>query len=216
MYKITRIVQSCFRIEGLSDLTIYFDPFKIPKDAKKADIITISHSHFDHNSSSSIRNIFTKNTIVICPRKKKRIHTKWNPVGLAVDQSKSVEGAKITAIPMYNTHKPIKFHPKKFELNGYIIEIEGIRFYHPGDCDLIPEMSTLGPIDVAFFPIGGFFTMNIDQAVEATSIINPKYVIPMHENRNYGNLNKFENKLKAKYPRFQVIKLLNNESKTFN
>jgi L-ascorbate metabolism protein UlaG (beta-lactamase superfamily) len=99
-----------------------------------------------------------------------------------------VNNAEIEAVPAYNVNKfrapGVVFHPKEMGYVGYVIEIDKIRIYHAGDTDFIPEMNNLGRIDIAMLPIGGTYTMNVEEAVEAVRTIKPKYTIPMH----YGSI----------------------------
>ena len=160
---------------------IYIDPFKIPA-GEKADIILITHSHYDHCSVEDLKKIVKDNCIVICPGD---CCSKFNHMDEKIDlkviepgQRMQIGGLKVIAVPAYNTNK--QFHGKEEYWNGYILELGGIRIYHAGDTDLIPEMARLGKIDVALLPVGGNYTMNAEEAAKAASLIKPGLAVPMH------------------------------------
>ncbi|MEM2004008.1 MAG: MBL fold metallo-hydrolase, partial [Nitrososphaerota archaeon] len=93
-------------------------------------------------------------------------------------------GVRYLVVPAYNVNKfrapGVVFHPKEYGGVGYIIEVDNIRIYHPGDTDLIEEMKTLGRIDVALLPVSGTYVMTAEEAAKAVDIIKPDLAIPMH------------------------------------
>lgn len=206
---IKRFKQSCFLIK-INQQNLYIDPYGIPDDAAKADLILITHCHSDHSEKSSLENIFNGQTIVICPEACQKIIQKRNakPVKPRLDLEE--KGIKIETIPMYNLRwYRMLFHRKSKELCGYIICAEDKRIYHAGDTDIIPEMEQLENIDYALLPIGGFFTMNKEEALKAIEKINPKKVIPMHNLRT--DLEEFKYLVKERFPNIEVIILKENE-----
>jgi L-ascorbate metabolism protein UlaG (beta-lactamase superfamily) len=90
---------------------------------------------------------------------------------------KQWEGFTIETLPSYNTDKD--FHPKKNNWLGFILTVDGVRIYHPGDADFIPEMKGL-KADIAFLPVSGTYVMTAKQAAEAARAIKPKIAVPMH------------------------------------
>lgn len=164
---------------------IYIDPFKIFR-GEKADIILITHSHYDHCSIEDLKKIVKNGTIVVCSgdccSKFSHMEEKIDLRVIEPGQKIQVGEIKVIAVPAYNTNK--NFHSKSEYWNGYIIEVDGLRIYHAGDTDLIPEMSKLGKIDVALLPVGGTYTMTAEEAVKAASVIKPSVAIPMH----YGDI----------------------------
>jgi len=178
---------SGFLIQALNKI-IYIDPFNINVNIK-ADIILITHNHYDHCSIKDIEKIAKDNTIIImpvdCQSSITKINKKIQMKILQPRQGIKLDGIEIIAVPAYNINK--SFHPKAEEWNGYIITLAGIRIYHAGDTDLIPEMSKLGKIDLALLPIGGNYTMNASEAAEAASIIKPKLAVPIHWGAIIGN-----------------------------
>jgi L-ascorbate metabolism protein UlaG (beta-lactamase superfamily) len=179
MTTIKWIAHSCFQITTNDKKVIYTDPYQIKKGEPQGDIILVSHSHYDHLDKDSIKNILKNGTKVVCPKTCINELPSYNPIGLDPNESTEFSGIKITAVPAYNPNK--KFHPKGNKWNGYVLEISGKRIYHAGDTDVIPEMKSLGNIDVALLPVGDNFTMGFSDAVEALKIIKPKTVVPMHD-----------------------------------
>lgn len=92
-----------------------------------------------------------------------------------------VQGIKFETIPAYNTNKT--FHPKENYWVGYIITLDGIRYYIAGDTDITEENRKV-KCDVAFVPVGGTYTMNYSEAAELVNIIKPKIAVPIH----YGSV----------------------------
>ena len=159
---------------------ICIDPYKITSE-EKADIILITHGHYDHCSIEDIQKVADKHSIIVatpdCSSKfSGKVEVKDVKL-ISPGKSITVEGVKIEAVPAYNPKK--QFHPKENEWVGYIVEIKGKRIYHAGDTDLIPEMKNI-TADVAMLPIGGNYTMTAEEAAEAANQINPKLAIPIH------------------------------------
>jgi L-ascorbate metabolism protein UlaG (beta-lactamase superfamily) len=188
--KIEWLGHSGFRIFN-ERVVLYIDPFKLAEDEfemKKADIIFITHSHYDHCSIEDIEKISKDGTVVICPpdcQSKFRHVSSMIKLQMAEIGNKTYFdkfGLTYWGIPAYNINK--SFHSKEEDWLGYLIQFEGysnnVLIYHAGDTDIIPEMKQLSEIDVAFLPIGGNFTMNAGEAAKAAGIIKPKIAIPMH------------------------------------
>ncbi len=170
--------------------TIYVDPYKL-KQTTIADIILITHNHFDHLSSNDIMKIANDRTVIIaaheCMDKISTMNCK-KKFGIFPYDEKVVYGIKITAVPAYNTNKvnhdtKKQFHPKEDNKIGFIININGTSIYHAGDSDFIPEMNDI-KTDVLLIPISGTYVMTIGEAVSAVEKIKPKITIPMH----YGTI----------------------------
>ena len=165
---------------------IYIDPFKIDKDYNDADIVFITHDHFDHYSEEDIDKVINENTTIIIPEelltKILRKGINKNAV-ITVESNKEymVQGIKFETIPAYNTNKT--FHPKENDWVGYIITLDGIRYYIAGDTDITEENRKV-KCDVAFVPVGGTYTMNYSEAAELVNIIKPKIAVPIH----YGSV----------------------------
>jgi L-ascorbate metabolism protein UlaG (beta-lactamase superfamily) len=177
--------QSAFRVED-GALQIYIDPFKLPAGLPKADVIFITHAHFDHFSMEDITKIQVKHTMIVAP---KDVASKFEDSALEVIPGKdyTIGSLKVTTVPAYNIDK--KFHPKENKWVGYIITLsDGQKMYHAGDTDFIPEMKKI-IADIAMLPCGGTYTMTATEAAEAANIIKPKVLIPMHLGEGLGNVN---------------------------
>ena len=179
--KISWLGHDSFRIKN--GKTVVIDPFKIRPTSEKADILLITHDHF---SMDDIKKVVNENTtIVTIPAVKKELSS------LKVKEVKAVKpGDKlklgdisIDVVPAYNLNKfrePGKvFHPKEDGKAGYVIGIKGVRVYHAGDTDAIPEMKGL-KADVALLPVSGTYVMTADEAAHAAKMVEPKLAIPMH------------------------------------
>ena len=166
--------------------TVIIDPFKLRSSSRKADILLISHEHFDHLSVDDIKKVVGNDTtIVTIPAARKEL------AGIKAREVKTVRPGdnvkigevSIDVVPAYNVNKfrePGKvFHPKDDGKVGFVIGMKGLRIYHAGDTDPIPEMKGLKP-DVALLPVSGTYVMTPDEAAEATRMIQPKLAIPMH------------------------------------
>ena len=169
-----------FRID--SGKVIYFDPFQI-KSAVPADIIFISHDHFDHCSEDDIKKIQTKDTVIVTDA----ITAKKLKGSIRVvkpGDKLTVGNIAVEVVPSYNTNK--NFHPKASGMLGFIVTIEGVRIYHAGDTDFIPEMNSI-KTDIALLPVSGTYVMTAEEAVQAALAIKPAIAIPMHFNAIVGS-----------------------------
>ena len=165
---------------------IYIDPFKINKNYNDADIIFITHDHYDHYSEEDIDKVINENTTIIIPdellTKLLRKGINKNAI-ITVEPNKNymVQGIKFETISAYNTNKT--FQPKENGWVGYIIIINGIRYYIAGDTDITEENKQV-KCDVAFVPVGGTYTMDFKEAASLINEIKPKIAIPIH----YGSI----------------------------
>ena len=191
-----------------SSKRILIDPFLKENPAnirplEKADIVFITHEHYDHCAPDDIKKSMSSGAIVVaseeCASKLHDMKTKLVKPGTRG----SLADVNYETISAYNIDKfrepGIQFHPKGPKV-GFVIETEGKRIYHAGDTDFVPEMKELQNIDVALLPIGGHFTMTIDEAVEAAKSIKAKLTIPMHYNTMqmiHADPQEFVAKLKA-------------------
>ena len=165
---------------------IYIDPFKIDKNYNDADIVFITHDHYDHYSEEDIDKVINENTTIIIPEElltkllKKGIN-KNAIITVEPNEKYVVQGIKFETIPAYNTNKT--FHPKENGWVGYIIIINGIRYYIAGDTDITEENKQV-KCDVAFVPVGGTYTMDFKEAASLINEIKSKIAIPIH----YGSI----------------------------
>jgi len=164
---------------------LFLDPFELKAVKEKADIIFITHAHYDHWSLKDIKKIWKEDTKIIATNG----CTGNFPNMQVVEPNKefSIEGIKVKTIPAYNI-KPerLSFHPRKNNWVGYILTIDDKSIYHAGDTDFIPEMKNLKNIHIALLPIGGTYTMDVDEAVQAANIIKAHATIPIHYRRLLG------------------------------
>lgn len=169
---------TCFAHASLllsfKELNFYVDPYVVSKNSPQADAIFLTHDHFDH---MVVPKSILKSTTKIISR-----GGKLPGIEINVGDKIKVFGVEVWAVDAYNINKP--FHPKGFGC-GFIFIFptspKPTKIYIAGDTDLIEEMKNYSP-DVAILPIGGTYTMNIDEAAKATSILKPKLVIPYHYN----------------------------------
>lgn len=180
--KISINEHSSIRIEG--EPIIYFDPFRIKKERNDADIVLITHAHYDHFSPEDIEKICHDETVFVMPKSMEQEVGKYgfteeNTIFMEAGDETSVEGILIEAVPSYNVDKPM--HPKENGWLGYIVTVEDTTIYVSGDCDAMSEEIVC---DIAMIPIGGTYTMNVSEAVAWINQMKPKVVIPTH----YGTL----------------------------
>ncbi|HLD88604.1 MAG TPA: MBL fold metallo-hydrolase [Candidatus Nanoarchaeia archaeon] len=183
-----------------SGKVIYFDPFQIstPSEAEKADIILISHPHYDHCSPDDLKKIVKKEAketaIVTVEECIKKLSEEFDCNFIQVSPGKKIEvnSIKIEAVPAYNPGK--KFHPKSSSWVGFVVDVDGVKIYHAGDTDAIPEIKNLREmkIDVALVPVGGTYTMTAEEASEAVNSFKPKIAVPMHFGKIVGNISDAE------------------------
>ena len=181
---ITVNAQSSIRIAA--GKVIYFDPFKITGAANDADIIFITHEHFDHFSPDDIAKVASDKTVFAAPASMEKaiLASGISPdklVTLDPGVKTEVCGIPVETVPAYNPGK--KFHPKSNNWLGYIVTLEGQRIYVAGDTDVTPEAKAVS-CDIAMIPIGGTFTMDFREAAGFISELKPKTVIPTH----YGSV----------------------------
>jgi L-ascorbate metabolism protein UlaG (beta-lactamase superfamily) len=171
---------------------IYIDPYNIKPGLEKADIILITHSHYDHCSIADIKSLVKPGTkIILTADSQSKITRLDSPIDIQIvepNQELNLGELKISTLPSYNLDK--QFHSKEEGWVGYVVKINNVIIYHAGDTDFIPEMQKLtghnqqGKQFIALLPIGGKLTMNAEEAAEAAKLIKPSLAIPMH----YGTI----------------------------
>lgn len=184
-----------FRIRGTNSqnnqVTVYIDPYQLASKYQKqndADVVLLTHDHFDHLSIDDLKQIINNNTSILsateCVEKLAGLKVK-EISGIKPGEKSIIKGLTIEAVPAYNINK--KFHPKSDGKVGFLIRINEKRIYHAGDADLIPEMESVDP-DIALVPVSGTYVMTAEEAAKAVNeLIRPKkVVIPMHYNAVVG------------------------------
>jgi L-ascorbate metabolism protein UlaG (beta-lactamase superfamily) len=169
----------------------------LPEGLEKADLILVTHDHKDHAKDVTLNRLRRTDTMVIAPKRcMKQLGKKTRPIELR--ERIDLGDVRISAVAAYNTEQgrsTRKIHRKGYGV-GYVITIEDKTIYHAGDSDFVPEMKELKGVDVALLPIGGTFTMDLEEAVEAAMTINPKVAIPMH--RSKADPLQFKDKVEAR------------------
>lgn len=173
------VFHSSIRIVGSK--TIYFDPYKVEENHNDADVIFVTHEHFDHYSPEDIDKVIKDDTIIVAPQSMASKLDYENV--LLVDPEKEYEvcGIKFSTVWSYNVGKP--FHPKKNCWVGYLVSLDDTIYYVAGDTDVTEEAKAV-KCDVAMLPCGGFYTMNVKEAASLANIIKPKIAVPTH----YGSV----------------------------
>ena len=181
MFEEARVLtHSSIKITG--NRILYFDPYKIEEESHDADIIFITHDHFDHYSPEDIKKVKKDDTWLIMPAKMKEqaadILTDFVKYKfITPDGILEAKGLMIKAIPAYNRLKP--FHTKGKKFVGYLVTMNDVKYYVAGDTDMISENQRI-KCDVAFVPVGGKFTMDYKEAAKFINQIEPKLAIPTH------------------------------------
>lgn len=191
---------------------IYIDPFKIDKNYNDADIIFITHDHYDHYSEEDIDKVKKNDTVIIAPEE---LLTKLLRKGFRQDYIVTVEpnekymvqGIKFETIPAYNTNK--SFHPKENDWVGYIITLNDIRYYVAGDTDITEENRKV-KCDVAFVPVGGTYTMDFKEAAQLINEIQPKIAVPIHYGSVIGTEQDASDFIKLLHPNIKGMILMKN------
>lgn len=171
--KIHWLGHDAIRIDGST--VVLFDPYQISA-SKAADLIFISHDHFDHNSPEDLAKVRKKDSVIVTDEASAQKLTGDIKV-VAPGDKLTVKGVDIEVWPAYNTDK--EFHPREAGMLAFVITMDGVRYYHAGDTDFIPEMEKI-KTDIAFLPVSGTYVMTADEAVQAAKAIKPQIAIPMH------------------------------------
>jgi L-ascorbate metabolism protein UlaG (beta-lactamase superfamily) len=171
--KVHWLGHSGFMIKGW--ITVYVDPYRI-KRWDPADVILITHNHYDHFSPEDVRKILKPSTVIVKPGRPEH-DLVANYRSVAPGDELEIKGLKIHAVHAYNIGK--LYHPESAGHVGYVFTVEGVTYYHAGDSDFIMDMEDIC-CDVAFLPVGGTFTMNAEEAAQAAAAIRPKIAVPIH------------------------------------
>jgi L-ascorbate metabolism protein UlaG (beta-lactamase superfamily) len=183
---------SGFRIEAPGGY-VYIDPYRVP-DGPPADMILITHGHYDHFSPQDVERLSHDDTVLVGPPAvAERVRGRVLSIapGEAVDRE-IVRGVQVSAVAAYNTSKRDPdgnlFHPREAGGVGYEVNVRGERLYHSGDTDVIPEMDSVTGVDLALLPVSGVYVMTAREAAEAARRIQPRMAVPMHWGKQVGSL----------------------------
>lgn len=171
---LTWLGHASFMLE--STRRVYVDPWKLG-DGEPADVVVVTHSHYDHLSMQDVAKVSGDHTVILAPPDA-AAKLAGDVRVLVPGQRVELDEVTVEGVAAYNIGK--KFHPKGNRWLGVIIEMDALRIYNAGDTDVVPEMQQLGAIDVALLPIGGTYTMDATEAAQAARQINPRRAIPYH------------------------------------
>jgi L-ascorbate metabolism protein UlaG (beta-lactamase superfamily) len=162
-----------------TERTIYIDPWGTPEDAPPADVIVITHAHQDHFCIEDIERLSTQSTKLAAPHDVAK-ELSGDVTAVGPGESHDLAGLKVTTVPAYNTREEaLDFHPWANRWVGYLLELDGSTYYHAGDTDHAPELDAIRS-DVAMVPIGGYYTMNPEEAAGLVRAMQPGLAVPMH------------------------------------
>lgn len=177
---LTWLGQAGFRLSR-GAVVVYFDPWEVAGEPHDADLILISHPHFDHLDPASVARVAKPETAIVtvadCAGKLGEAQVPGTVQVVRPGDSVELKGVRIEAVPAYNLNK--EFHKKEAGWAGYIVEVEGARFYHAGDTDRIPEMGAIRA-EVALLPVSGTYVMTAEEAAGAAKEIGARVTVPMH------------------------------------
>ena len=178
---ITINAHSSIRIDAGEGAVVYVDPFRLTDEPHDADLVLVTHSHYDHFSPEDIARIEKDSTVFVAPASM----ADELPGALLVSPGEACEpipGLRVEAVPAYNLNK--QFHPKANQWVGYVVTtLGGTRVYVAGDTDDLDENRSIA-CDVALVPVGGTYTMDAPEAAAFVNAMRPAVAIPEH----YGSV----------------------------
>jgi len=209
--RITWLGHDGFKLEA-AETVVYLDPFRLVRESTPAAVVCVSHEHFDHLSVEDLRRVVTPETslvtIAACEEAAKRLQPKAVRL-VRPGERLEAGGVEIEAVAAYNTSKfrapGQPFHPRGDGKVGFILRLGGLRIYHAGDTDQIPEMAAARGVDVALLPVSGTYVMTADEAAAACRAIGPKLAIPMHYGAIVGSAEDAERFRKGAGCRVEVL-----------
>ena len=171
--------------------TVYIDPYRVP-EGPKADLILVTHGHYDHYSPQDIERLSDDETRLVAPAGvAERAGGRVTSIAPGEElELESVPGVRVAAVAAYNTSKRDRegrpFHPREAGWVGFDLNVRGERLYHSGDTDVIPEMDAVVGVDVALLPVSGVYVMTAGEAAEAARRMQPRLAVPMHWGEHIG------------------------------
>ena len=185
--------QSAIRIQSKDGVVIYLDPFSLTdaEAAHDADYVFITHAHFDHFSPEDIACVAGDHTELVAPASMgaevARVADEIGATAVHLLQAGGrleLPGVAVEAVPAYNVEpERLGMHPQANGWLGYVLTVDGARYYAAGDTDQNPDNEQV-TCDVALVPIGGTYTCDPHQAAAFVNALHPKVVVPIH----YGSI----------------------------
>jgi L-ascorbate metabolism protein UlaG (beta-lactamase superfamily) len=172
---------------------VYIDPYRVG-EGPPADLILITHGHYDHFSPQDVERLSHEKTwLVGPPAVAERVGGRVISIAPGEELDRElVSGVRVAAVAAYNTSKRDQegnlFHPREAGWVGYELNVRGERLYHSGDTDVIPEMDTVTGVDLALLPVSGVYVMTAEEAAEAARRIQPRVAVPMHWGEHLGSV----------------------------
>jgi L-ascorbate metabolism protein UlaG (beta-lactamase superfamily) len=177
LHRFTWFKQSAFLWRG-DGVNVYIDPWGVTTD-DPADVLFITHAHFDHFQPEEIERVRKEGTKIVAPGDVAQ-ELSGDVTAVRPGDSLDVSGIKVQVVPAYNVvEERLEAHPKSNQWVGYILTLGSNTYYHAGDTDHAPELSAIRA-DVAFLPIGGTYTMDAPEAAGLARAISPQIAVPMH------------------------------------
>jgi L-ascorbate metabolism protein UlaG (beta-lactamase superfamily) len=170
---------------------IYIDPYRVG-DGPAADLILVTHGHYDHFSPQDVERLRGPRTVVVAPAAvAERLPGRVISIAPGEElEDEVVRGVDVRAVAAYNTSKRNPdgelFHPREAGGVGFLLNVQGERLYHSGDTDVIPEMDEVAGVDVALLAVSGTYVMTAEEAAEAARRIGPRVAVPMHWGEHIG------------------------------
>ncbi|MDE1873636.1 MAG: MBL fold metallo-hydrolase [Candidatus Micrarchaeota archaeon] len=165
-----------FLIE-ISGKNVYVDPFRLRGPMPKADIVFITHTHYDHLNEEALGKIVTGETRFVAPKETASKLAGKKVLVVEPGKDYEIEGIRFSTVPAYNIGK--EFHPRANGWVGYVIEANGVRVYLPGDTDATEEMRNV-KADIFMVPIGGHYTMDLQEAIKIANQVHAQAIVPIH------------------------------------
>lgn len=164
---------------------IYVDPVKENAEYEKlpkADMILVTHSHYDHFDMAAIEAVQKEDTRILLDKTSAEGFQGDCYTMLPGAVAEPFEDIRVEAVAAYNTSEhQLQFHPKEREDCGYVVTLGGdVRIYVSGDTEPTPEQAALQNIDIAFICVNQPYTMTPEQAVAAVKAVQPKIYYPYH------------------------------------
>jgi L-ascorbate metabolism protein UlaG (beta-lactamase superfamily) len=170
--------QAAFRWKGESKI-LYIDPWGLDGDLPEADLILITHAHQDHFQPDEIKKVQGRKTTIVAPADVAKELT-GTVKSVKPGERLDAAGIKLETVPAYNiVEGRTQNHPKQNNWVGYLLQLGGRTYYHAGDTDNLPELQRL-KTTVAFVPIGGTYTMDVNEAAALVQAMKPEVAVPMH------------------------------------